>query len=240
MEGKTLSEMAKTEEGAVGLIKYSRGLQTLRSYQNKPRQTTQPPTVIWIYGKTGTGKTRAAVEETECHGISTWMSSGTLRWFDGYDGQEACILDDIRTSHCKFDFLLRLLDRYPFRVEFKGGSIEWSPRIILITAPWSPADMWNLKTVEQLEQLERRITHKLQFPDDAGQLSVLLSLLTSREVVPIVQEVPTLPIDNEDTEATQDFNDLVEASFMMDEPWNSSDDDLSVDSFLLKHGKTQV
>ena len=49
--------------------------------------------VIWIKGPTGCGKTRMAVE---LGGNSYWMSSGSLKWFDGFQNQEVAILDDFR------------------------------------------------------------------------------------------------------------------------------------------------
>lgn len=63
LNGATLEEIALKHPKA--MIQYSKGLTVLHSYQVKPRRPTEPPTVIWIYGATGTGKTRAAFETSE-------------------------------------------------------------------------------------------------------------------------------------------------------------------------------
>lgn len=39
--------------------------------------------VIWIKGPTGCGKTRMAVD---LGGDNYWISNGTLKWFDNYEG----------------------------------------------------------------------------------------------------------------------------------------------------------
>ena len=36
------------------------------------------------------------------------------KWWEGYDGHEVVLLDDIRKDFCKFHELLTLLDIYPY------------------------------------------------------------------------------------------------------------------------------
>nr|WRQ56664.1 MAG: putative replication protein [Circovirus sp. gt2AU] len=116
--------------------------------------------VLWLHGSTGVGKTRCALELAEYLGCGSdvWVSNASLQWFDGYDGQRVAVLDDYRTNHCKFSTILRLLDRYRFSVPFKGGFVLWQPLFIIITTPKSARAMWNLRTEEDIAQLERRIT----------------------------------------------------------------------------------
>lgn len=98
-----------------------------------------------------------------------WISSGGLRWFDGYDGQYVAIFDDFRNKDVAagFAFFLRLLDRYPVAVEFKGGFAAWVPRVIFITCPYSPtrcfAKHGQVVPPEDLGQLDRRITRTFEF-----------------------------------------------------------------------------
>lgn len=128
-------------------------------------------TVRWYWGGTGTGKTRTAQAEsaslaTDLEGADSldpwqllqlvWWSAGDLRWFDGYDAHPFVILDDFRPESCKLHVLLRLLDRYPFRVECKGGSRQWRPTDIWITCPKHPSECYT-DCIEDIEQLIRRI-----------------------------------------------------------------------------------
>lgn len=123
-----------------------------------------PPRVTWLWGSTGSGKTRYAVEQAESQGKDYWISGSGLKWFDGYYDQPIAIFDDFRKSHCTFHYLLRLLDRYKIIVEVKGGSVYFNPEQIFITAPQEPREMFkyvdmqgNTVEREDIGQLMRRI-----------------------------------------------------------------------------------
>ena len=133
-EGKTVKQLCNEDDDAcVVFVKYHRGLLNLEAQLTPDR--VEPPTVIWISGKTGTGKTRCTLEFAERLNLGYWISNESLQWFDGYNGQPIAIFDDYRSSFCKFQFLLRLLDRYPLRVPIKGGFSTWCPKYIFITTP---------------------------------------------------------------------------------------------------------
>lgn len=115
--------------------------------------------VHWYYGPTGTGKSRKAFEEATNPYVHN-MSNG--KWFDGYEGQEDVIFDDMRKDTFKFHELLRLFDRYEMKVEFKGGMVNWCPKRIFVTTCLKPDEMYD--TREDLQQLLRRIEIVEQFP----------------------------------------------------------------------------
>lgn len=177
-DGKTLAEIVKGEDIGVisAVVKYHRGLNYIASLMRPNRE--HPPVVFWIYGSTGVGKTRSAVEFGHDLGgpYGMWISSGSLRWFDGYMGQPIVLFDDLRTKHAEFSFLLRLLDRYPLQVEIKGGYVNWVPRIILITAPKDPEAMWSLRTDEDKQQLCRRVSCHIP-ADDHGDYAAIKEVL---------------------------------------------------------------
>lgn len=129
----------------------------LLKYCEKPRDCA--PEVRWYSGSTGSGKTRAAVEEFP----GAWISGKNLNWFEGYDAHEVVIIDDFRCDFCSFHMLLRLLDRYEFRIENKGGSRQFVARIIIITCPFTARECFKHKTEENLAQLERRILIQRSF-----------------------------------------------------------------------------
>lgn len=164
--GETLKGLSGDDEGAVAVVKFHRGLTVLRSLTRAPRSS--PPRIFWFYGPTGTGKTRCSFElgRVLCAtggnpGDDIWISSGGLRWFDGYDGHSVAIFDDFRNKHVSsFAYFLRLLDRYPMSVEFKGGHVNWEPSWIFITCPYSPLRCFekrNEHVPEDIKQLLRRI-----------------------------------------------------------------------------------
>jgi len=85
------------------------------------------------------------------------VSGKSLKWFDGYDAHPDIIVDDFRRDFCTFHELLRILDRYPFRVETKGGSRQLLAKNTVITCPWKPDIIYQSRSQEDIGQLLRRI-----------------------------------------------------------------------------------
>lgn len=128
----------------------------------EPKRTWRPD-VKWYCGPTGTGKTRTAYEELiEKYG-DAYITMDTANWWQGYDAHKGVIIDDFRKDFCKFHTLLRILDRYPYQVETKGGSRQFVPETIIVTCPFEPAVVYD--TREDVEQLLRRINCIKNFSD---------------------------------------------------------------------------
>jgi hypothetical protein len=189
--GKSIGEIIRDpgDTGIAAIVKYHKGFQYVSSFLTPSRE--EPPIVVWLYGPTGLGKTRCSIELATAIGgrDGFWISSGSLRWFDGYFGQSVAIFDDLRTKHAPFHQLLRLLDRYPMSTEIKGSYVSWVPRYIFITAPKSPSQMWDLRTPEDIGQLERRVTHEIDVSDFADYESLLLAVRT-RISPPEEEDIP--------------------------------------------------
>lgn len=155
-EGKNMREICDIANSYQS-IKYA---ETLRKYKMAVRNWE--PEVYWYWGPTGTGKTRLAMDESDVN--DRWVSMDSLRWWDGYDGQGDIIVDDFRGGDCRLKTLLRILDRYEFRVENKGSSTQLLAKRIWITCPYSPEMSYRREnTDEDMKQLIRRITKIIQF-----------------------------------------------------------------------------
>jgi len=126
---------------------------------HEPKRTDKPY-VRWFWGATGTGKSKLAYEilGDECY---TCLSTG--KWFEGYDGHDNVLIDDMRKDFLKFHELLRLLDRHAFRVECKGGSRQFRATQIIITSCYAPDTLFD--TREDIQQLLRRIDEIKEFTD---------------------------------------------------------------------------
>jgi hypothetical protein len=85
-----------------------------RYYTYLEEEKTEKSNLYWIYGESGTGKTKWVSENFK----DIYWKDDT-KWWDGYDRHETIIIDDFRASHMKFNCLLRLLDRYPCKCELK-------------------------------------------------------------------------------------------------------------------------
>lgn len=149
-------------------IRFPRGMMMyFNALRSRPRSCK--PIVYWFYGGTGLGKTATAVAMSKSK-YGYWISGESAKWFQRYCGQELAIFDDIRKDFAKFRVWLRLLDRYPYEVENKGGSFGWNSSRIVITAPTDPREFWRRRTLEgavfdreDIGQLLRRIDYIVEF-----------------------------------------------------------------------------
>ena len=175
MQGNLEELFMNGDLGAVDVIR----AQKLRSIFQlaRPVEKYSKKLVLWFKGETGEGKTRKAFEIAEKFNLSFWMTNDSLKWYDGYTGQELVIIDDFRKNMLgDWNYLLRLLDGYGLAVQVKGGFTTWKPKIIIITSPATPheAFSWVNKEGEEQgwdkeDQLIRRLTHEneeqiYQFP----------------------------------------------------------------------------
>jgi len=150
--GASLAEIAEEAPGM--FVRYSKGLTALKMTLMKDR--TEMPDVSWLWGPSGAGKTRYAVEAHD----SFYMKDGT-HWWDNYDGQKCIIIDDFDGKWPLRD-LLRLLDRYPYQGQFKGGYVKINSPHIYITCEFPPDHFWS---GTELKQVLRRIREVRQVSD---------------------------------------------------------------------------
>lgn len=143
------SEKEFAEENPDLFVRYYRGLRELRNVQREHRDRNTPPVVTWFWGKAGAGKTSKAVDSHK----SFYIKDGTC-WWDGYEQQEAIIIDDF-DGKWPYRDLLRLLDRYPYQGQVKGGYVKINSPFIYITCEHQPGDLWE---GNELNQVTRRIT----------------------------------------------------------------------------------
>lgn len=160
---KTDGIRAVAENHSTEFVKYANGFQKLAFISRLGKRRHPDVTVHWLFGSTGTGKTRAVFDVTEV----PWTShpGQGVNWFDGYMGQDDVLFDDLRWNDIKFNDMLRITDRYPLTLSVKGGFVSWEPRNIFITNPVKPQSFYGVGS-EDVDQLLRRIDHIWNFPTD--------------------------------------------------------------------------
>lgn len=155
---------------------------------NEPRRTWKPE-VTWVYGVTGSGKSKMAHETLP----DAYTKSDGSKWWDGYDGHEDVILDDFRGDWMKLSELLTLTDRYERRIEFKGGSRQFLAKRIFITSSKHPHDCYNTSD-ENMNQLLRRIDKIIELKIDTVPTDTSSDTLTPvTEVGGNTRDAPTYP-----------------------------------------------
>jgi len=119
--------------------------------------------VYWYYGQTGSGKTYTAIHKSKMIDPSDnpYITGRDLKWWDGYYGQKCVIIDDFRGDFCTYHELLRILDKYAYRLQIKGSSVNLEATHIFITSCFHPSKVY--RTLEDIGQLMRRITGIYEF-----------------------------------------------------------------------------
>ncbi len=154
-EGKGM--LAVALQLPVVYVKYNRGLHALMIKLLEDRVKV-PPKVILLYGPPDCGKSRYIYDKYD---ISTiWsLPAGRDIWYDGYSGQKIALFDEFcgRASRISLVQVLRVWDRYPIRVPFKGGFIPFLPEKIYITTNIHPVHWFDYSTRSaQYRALTRR------------------------------------------------------------------------------------
>lgn len=142
--------------------------------------------VFWLWGPAGVDKSRLAKAVVQ----GAYNKPPDTKWFDGYDGEEVVILNDLRKGMFTFNYLLELFDRYPLQVEVKCGYRQFAGRLVIVTCSKGHADLWGEiagHENENLAQLTRRITKEVRFPlSKVGKQALLFemrsALVSSREL----------------------------------------------------------
>jgi hypothetical protein len=132
-------------------VKYHRGFERLIHLTMEP--FIGKPMVRWLYGPTGTGKSRMAQTLSL---KPFWRATEPLKYFYGYQGEESVILDDFRDNWCQFSYLLNLLDFGAMNVHTMGSYCPWRAKYVWITCNRSPQEIYSGVT-ENRDQLYRRI-----------------------------------------------------------------------------------
>jgi hypothetical protein len=92
----------------------------------------------WIWGATGTGKSRSARDWCRENNFTVYRKNRN-KWWDSYQGQDVVIIDDWSPeTECLGDDLKDWADHYSFIGETKGGSMVIRPKTIIVTSQFCP------------------------------------------------------------------------------------------------------
>ena len=109
-----------------------RNLQAIRKDHTPQVDNLADVCGIWIYGESGVGKTRL---------ITKLYPDAYLKrmnkWYDGYNGEDVIVLDDLDPSHSFMGYeLKKLADRYCFLAEIKNASMYIRPKRVVVTSQY--------------------------------------------------------------------------------------------------------
>ncbi|QRI42919.1 Rep-like protein [Cheloniid poxvirus 1] len=123
--------------------------------RNKKRNTK--PYVIWIYGPHGSGKTPLAYKLTNNNRKNDVYEKEYYRLWDGYKQQKYCIVDDFQKYQIDFNYLIKLFDKFPVKVEVSKGLKEFNSKNIIVTCVYHPSVLYKSLSKESINRLLIRI-----------------------------------------------------------------------------------
>lgn len=162
-DGATNLELFEANPGVC--LKYQRHMSNLRTWLNNDPVKREPPKVIVRYGDTGTGKTRSVYDKYDLKQI--WkapIQQSNSQWYDGYHGQDVALFDDFY-GNMPISTFLKITDRYPQQVPYKGGFTQFNPKIIIFTSNSPPSEWYQTVPFAVRQAFSRRITEIYQYTD---------------------------------------------------------------------------
>lgn len=131
-EGYTYTKIL--EECGAAAMKYERVIKSTICDLIKERDPDKDEVYVeWWYGKPGSGKSRRVNKRYP----EAYVKDDT-KWWDGYEGQDVVIIDDINVHEWSLKRLLSVMDVYKCKVERKGGYVNLGATKIIIISQRHP------------------------------------------------------------------------------------------------------
>lgn len=127
--------------------------------------------IVWVYGKTGTGKTTFSKQLAKTYGFISAITSCGRNMFDEYKDEPCLIMDDLRPSDMRFSDLLGILDPYNFKAaqaRYQNKALQ--TQMIIVTTTYTPERFCRECNGDELgaedsNQLYRRINAVYEMTD---------------------------------------------------------------------------
>jgi len=136
---------------------YGRTLEAIETDFMNSRLRTEMTIGVWIWGKTGVGKSEMAADIAKDYSSIYYHQVKDKGWWCSYKQQECVVINDFRGA-IEYDDLLNLTDWTPYHVSRRGKEpVSFISKIIIITSSLSPEEVyWRRMASDSIEQIQRR------------------------------------------------------------------------------------
>lgn len=158
---KEAKEMDSEKLGGLSLNYYNIAMK-IEAEKKKyidPEEYYKEMEVYWIWGESGAGKTRWAIEDMKKAGVKKFNEvkfDGSF-WHGVTEDCACCLYDDFRDSHMRPTELINFIDYNRHIMNVKGGSVRNNYTRIYITSLQSPEQIYPKTPEESSKQWLRRI-----------------------------------------------------------------------------------
>jgi DNA polymerase III delta prime subunit len=128
---------------------------------------------IYLYGPPGVGKSRLAMRLSRVLSESEPYYKSKGQWWDGYESNDVVVWDDYRGDCYDVQELLKLTDRYRYRVQFKDRFMNFTSKYIIFT---SNKYSWELYKDGKGVPFQRRIDFNHYILNYDGELTRYITL----------------------------------------------------------------
>lgn len=151
------------DENMETYIKYHKGIEKAKMWMDKKEsKKLRNIEVTLIWGKSGSGKSKYVYEHVDMENCFKLDRDSTGIWWDGYDGETVLWIDDFTSAWIQLGMLLNILDRYPLRLQTKGGHVWANWKTVYITSNTNWKDWYINIAKEHTKAIERRIKNVIE------------------------------------------------------------------------------
>uniref|UniRef100_A0A2K9LS45 ATP-dependent helicase Rep n=1 Tax=uncultured virus TaxID=340016 RepID=A0A2K9LS45_9VIRU len=194
----------KAKEGDLDWIDQNHPKVFNQSYRNlkqmkvdfmKRQPDLDGPCGIWYHGHAGVGKTTLISKKYP----GAYLKRAQNKWFDGYQGEEVVVVDDLDLTHTYMAYeLKKLADAFCYMVEVKNSSMYIRPTRCVVTSQYTIEEIWK-DDPQTIAALKRRFK-VINVTKDNRELLSMLTPIPRKPVEEKKDEIEILEID--DDEAT--------------------------------------
>lgn len=136
-------------------------------WRKKKQASHRPTTVIWICGKSGTGKSRLGREIVKSYFKDYYIAGSSRGIWEGYQGEHIVLLDELRPNCIEsYRDFLSILDAYQERAvaPSRYNDKELMLDVIVVTSVLNPYEFYEKlvpfedRDIDPFHQLERRVS----------------------------------------------------------------------------------
>lgn len=182
-EGKSDMDIFDDDNLINAACRFYRGMEKMRVLYTPPIDRSNIKVTLH-YGPSGTGKTAC------CYTPDAYFYDGHNDFWIGYNGQSKVILDEFGGHTMSPLMFQRVLDRYPFTANIKGGSINFNGTDIHITSNYLPNNWWKEGTKYNQDAVYRRI-HEVHYHDKIKHYHKFVSDENSNAMEKLIEFVHT-------------------------------------------------